>query len=456
MKYFTIYRHLPVFIQNILCSWYGCRLQRQRYGGNYRAMYNDLEQSDKFSEKDILHYKEQKISFILKYAYEHIPFYKKKFDEFGIHPKDFKELNDLRKFPILTKEEVREHWQEMLSDDRGKDDLIPYHTSGSTGKPLHFYWTKQSLRHYWATVWRGRNRFGIRKGDLHLNFPGKLVVPLEQKKPPFWRYNRNLNQYMLNQQHLTEDKVSHIVSFINNQKFVFFVGYPSIIYTLALLVEKNNLKVTTAPKYIFTSAEKVYSNQRELIERIFKGSKIIEHYGFSEEAGAASQCECGCYHEDFEMGHLEIKETGMTKGTLLATGFQNLAMPFIRYEIGDTAIFSTDKCRCGRNSSVIRDIEGRVEDYIMTPEGGRITRLDYILKESNNIIECQIVQREVGSIILRIVRKDSYSIEDEQKILKIISQQFSPKLKVVFDYVARIERTKAGKFKYVVSELSKK
>lgn len=459
MDQFAIYKRMPIFLQNLLCSIQGYRLEQQRYGSGYYSIYDFLKTSDKFDEDQILSYKEEQISKIIEYTYNHCPYYKKRYSKLGLTPKDFKNLNDLQKFPILSKEDVRNNWAGMISNEVNMKELIPYHTSGSTGKALDFFWSKYNLQYYWAVVWRGRQRFGVYKGNKHLNFTGKIVVPIEQNKPPYWRYNKPLNQYMLNMQHLTMLKVKSIVDFINQCDFVFFVGYPSIINTLACLIEESGLIVNNIPQYIFSSAEKMYENQRCNILHTFKGTTIVEHYGFSENAASASKCRKNVYHEDFELGHFELNNSiqtdkGLT-GSMIATGFQNLAMPFIRYEIGDTATFSFDKCDCGLKSQVITDIEGRNGDYVITPEGAHIMRFGYIFKETSSIKECQIVQKELGSIIVRIVKRDNYSLSTEARIRERIKEWISPSILVNFEYVTEIPRTKAGKFKAVVSELNK-
>ena len=163
------------------------------------------------------------------------------------------------------------------------------------------------------------------------------------------------------------------------------------------------------------------------------------------------------YHEDFELGHLEINnpvktEKGVT-GSMVATGFQNFAMPFIRYEIGDTGTFTDKKCDCGLQSQVITDIEGRNGDYVITPEGAHIMRFGYIFKETSSIKECQIVQKELGSLIVRIVKRDNYNKSTEENIREAIKEWISPTIRVNFEYVNEIPRTKSGKFKAVVSEL---
>ena len=457
MNLFSIYKLCPVPLQNFLCTLQGYKLEKQRYNKEYFEIFKTLIDSDKWSKEQILHYKEEHTYRIIEYAFRHCPFYTELYTNLGLTPSDFKGMESLDKFPIITKEDIRNNWKKMLSDEFDRKQLIPYHTSGSTGKALDFFWTKENLQFYWAVVWRGRERFGMYKGDLHLNFTGKIVVPIEQNKPPYWRYNKPLNQFMFNMQHLTETKVKDVVNFINHSNFKFFVGYPSIINTLAVLINDMNLKITHSPQYIFSSAEKMYENQKAAIEQAFPGTTIIEHYGFSENAACASKCHKNVYHEDFELGHLELNNpistpNGQT-GSMVATGFQNFAMPFIRYEIGDTGTFSSSNCKCGLNSQVITDIEGRNGDYVITPEGAHIMRFGYIFKETKDIKECQIVQRELGEMIVRIVKRDSYNLRTEENLKKAIKEWISPTIKVSFEYVNEIPRTKSGKFKAVVSEL---
>ena len=262
---------------------------------------------------------------------------------------------------------------------------------------------------------------------------------------------------MINMQHVTIEKISAFVSFMNSRDFRFMVGYPSIIHAFAQLVEEAGLHIERVPAYLFPSAEKLYAYQAEQIERVFPGIRIMEHYGFSENAACASKCVRGHYHEDYELGHMELDHPvhagcGMS-GALLVTGFQNMGMPFIRYEVGDTATFADESCSCGLHSQVIAEIEGRSEDYVLTPEGTRIMRFDYIFKDARGIKECQVMQRRLGEVVLRIVRRADYDVRTENELRRCVREMISPTLQVSFEYVSEIPRTRAGKFRAVVSEL---
>lgn len=454
----TIYNSSPIIIQNWLCSLQGLKIRKQRFNHFFKETLADLEKSQTLQKEDILTYKEEKLHQILEHAYSTTVFYKQFFDNHHVKPDDFKTLEDIRKFPVLTKEHIREHFKDMISSEVRIEDLIANHTSGSSGKALDFYQTKTSLPYLWAVWWRFRNRFGVQFGDKHLNFTGKLVVPITQKHPPYWRINKPLNQWLINMQHISSDKVETIVDMVEKEQFVFFAGYPSIIHAFASLLREKNIVLEHPPRFIFTGAEKMYDNQREDIEIVMPGVVITDHYGTSEGVINASKCCQNVYHEDFELGHLECEEPHYLssteyEGDILGTSFRNYGMPFIRYKIGDSAIWSNKSCSCGLHSQVIRDIQGRSEDYVITPEGLQLKRFDYLFKNTVGIKECQVVQQQLGEVLFRIVRRDSYSTQTEEVLRKGVADMISPTIACRFEYVNEIKRTIAGKFKAVVSEL---
>jgi phenylacetate-CoA ligase len=146
--------------------------------------------------------------------------------------------------------------------------------------------------------------------------------------------------------------------------------------------------------------------------------------------------------------------TGSPVKSVVCTGFSNDAFPLIRYEVGDNGTWEERKpCPCGRQSRVLLSIEGRKDDYVVTPEGTHIMRFDYVFKDALNVREAQVVQERPGEIKLKLVRRDAYSSEDETVIKREIQRCISPTLQVSFEYVSEIERESGGKFRAVVSSL---
>lgn len=454
----NIYNISPIWAQNLMCSVKGALIKRQRYNEFFFSALEGLLSTQTWTEDNIRRYKEEHLFQIIEYAYQNVPFYKWFYDTHHVSPKDYHSLDDIKKFPVLTKDLIRDNYKDMVSTVYPSKDLISNHTSGSTGKALDFYQTKESLPFIWAVWWRFRNRNGIEFNEKSLNFTGKLIVPMASDEPPYWRINRPLNQWLLNMQHITKEKIGPMVDMINQEHFSFFSGYPSIIYAFSSVAQEMGLICSSPPKAIFTGAEKMYDYQEKDIQALFPDTLITDHYGTSEGVVNASKCKRGHYHEDFELGHIECENprwlsNTQYEGDIIGTCFKNFGMPFIRYKIGDSAIWSTEKCDCGLHSQVIKDIQGRSEDYVITPEGTKIMRFDYLFKDTTDIKECQVVQNEYGVILFRIVRRDNYTIKTEDKLKRKVAEIISPTMACKFEYVPEIERTSAGKFKAVVSNL---
>ena len=204
-------------------------------------------------------------------------------------------------------------------------------------------------------------------------------------------------------------------------------------------------------------AENLLDFQRRAIQK-FTGAILTDQYGCSEGCGNASHCPEFVYHEDFEFGIMEGVELqkGNPARSILCTGFANEAFPFVRYEVGDTGVWQQEDrpCPCGRQSRAILRIEGRKDDYVVTPEGAHIMRFDYVFKDALNVEEVQIVQERLGEITVRAVRRPTYSTADEMAIAREIQRWISPTIGVRFEYVREIEREANGKFRAVRSKLN--
>ncbi|MEN3334563.1 MAG: hypothetical protein V7641_3928 [Blastocatellia bacterium] len=450
-----IYSHLPVALQNLACTAQGFSQRRLRYGGEFRQLLDWLDQSQWWTAEEIKTYQEAQLRQLVAHAYASVPYYRRVFDERKLRPGDIRTLADLEKLPVLTKEEVRRHFKEMVSSDVDYKRLTFCHTSGTTGKSLQFYQEARAIQFRWAVWWRHRQRFGINFDAPYATFTGLAAVPLDQLQPPFWRENRSMRQTIFTMHHIVPAKVQAIVERLNRGGFTYYAGYPSILFVLAGLIEEAGCEITAPPRVIFTGAENLYDHQREVMARVFK-APVTDEYGFSEGCGNAARCEDDLFHEDFEFGILECGnaeriDEQTQQGRILATGFASQAMPFIRYDVGDIGTWQFCDCLCGRQSNVLNRIDGRIEDFVITPEGRRILRFDYVFKDTQNIRDAQVVQREASGICLRIVRRAGYSLADEELLRREIRDCVSVRLAVEFEYVDEIEREPNGKIRAVKS-----
>ena len=154
-----LYPRLPVFLQNATCWYYGKKEARTCFGPLFERHLRDLMESERWSAAEIEAYQNEKLRSLVRHAYENVPFYRERWQSLGITPEDIRSREDLAKLPILTKEDVRQNLDRLLSRNASRDELVLKHTSGTTGKALHFYVSRSSIPFQWAVWWRHRVRF---------------------------------------------------------------------------------------------------------------------------------------------------------------------------------------------------------------------------------------------------------------------------------------------------------
>jgi phenylacetate-CoA ligase len=153
-----------------------------------------------------------------------------------------------------------------------------------------------------------------------------------------------------------------------------------------------------------------------------------------------------------EQGH-PIEEG--QEGIIVGTGLDNWAMPLIRYKVGDVAIPISKQCSCGRGYPLVERIVGRIEDYVVTPEGRYIGRLDHVFKHDLHVVEAQLIQEELDLLLVRVVKDIGYSDKDTSEILHELRNRLGNSMRLEFEFVPRIPREPNGKFRFVVSRVDK-
>jgi phenylacetate-CoA ligase len=454
----AVYRGLPIPLQQVACSLQGLSKARVRLGPGFRRKLGELAASEWWTRDEIAAYQDERLRGLVRHAYENVPFYRERLQELGLTPRDIRGVADLPKLPLLTKEDVRRHGERLVADGANRRRLIPGSTGGTTGTALRFYSSPDAVAFQWAVWWRHRRRFDLSPEDWHVNFTGKPVAAREQTAPPYWRWNLPMRQLLFGMQHLTAEKSPAFLDCLARHRFPFWSGYPSIIHAFVLAAGEAGARIPSPPRVVVTGAETLSARQRRDIQQA-TGAVLTDQYGLAEGCGNASQCPAGNYHEDFEFGILECVEgaraEGGSRGRVVCTGLADLDFPFIRYDVGDLALFREReaRCPCGRGSAMLAAIEGRADDAIVTPEGLRISAFDYIFDDTPRVKECQIVQERPGAITVRVMRRPAYTQADEDFIRAEIRRWISPSLQAQFEYPAEIEREPNGKFRAVKSLL---
>ncbi len=455
----AIYDKAPYGVQNILLNLYALGIHRERYGKPFTLAFEELQQTQWFSPEKIHLYQAERLRSLVKHAYETVPFYQKRYDEHGVRPEDIKDLTDLSRLPILTREDVRTAGNTLISSRFSKRNLFHGHTSGTTGSPLSCYWDKQTCVYNNATDWRQKLWAGVKYGDGIALFLGRTIVPTAKTHPPFWQHDRIHNMLWMSSFHLSEEHLPHHLSKLRQFHPVAIEGYPSTTYILARYLK--NIGQTFPVKAVFTSSETLLPQQRTLIEESFQ-APVFDFFGMAERVAFATQCaEVHEYHLNFEYAVNEIIDSNHNlvepgqEGYLVGTSLLNFGMPFIRYKTSDITAINTERCTCGRHMPRFKGVTTKDEDIVVTPEGKLISSsvLTHPFKPLDAVQESQIIQEKIDFLRIKIVRGENYSEADSAHLISALQERVGSRMHIKLEFVENIPRTKSGKFRWVISKI---
>jgi len=455
----SIYDKVPYHIQSVLLNLYAICIHRERYGKPFARAFKELQKTQWFSPDQIYQYQFERLKELVKHSYDTVPFYRKRYDEYGVRPGDIKDIDDISRLPLLTREDVQVAGDKLISSKYSKAKLVHGHTSGTTGSPLSCYWDKPTCVFNNAVDWRQKLWAGVHYGDRISLFLGRTIVPTHKTNPPFWQHDRIHNMLWMSSFHLSEEYLPHYLEKLKKYRPAAIEGYPSTIYILARYLKKISEKL--AVKAVFTSSETLLPIQRSLIEEYFQ-APVYDFYGLAERVAFASQCaEAHEYHLNFEFAVNEIVdadgipvESGK-EGYLVGTSLLNYGMPFIRYKNSDVTAIKTGQCSCGRYMPRFSGVATKDEDIVVTPEGKFVSSsvLTHPFKPLDAVLESQILQEKIDFIRVKIVPRKDYSEKDSVHLISALHERLGSKMSIELEFVESIPRTSSGKFRWVISKV---
>jgi phenylacetate-CoA ligase len=252
--------------------------------------------------------------------------------------------------------------------------------------------------------------------------------------------------------------MAQYVDSINKYNYKYLRGYASSIDFFSQYIDNNNLEISS-PNGIFTTAEKLYPHMRKRIENTFD-CNVFDTYGLNDGGVSAYECsEHTGLHIDMERSVMEIVDENGCQiengiGKILATSLENYAMPLLRYDTGDLGNIIDDVCGCGRKYKLLKEIIGRQQEMLQTPEGKYVHGefFTHIIWEVDGVLEFQVVQETLSKIKIKMVVDEIFDTKQLDYIRELISKK-SEDWDVEFYLVDKIDRTKAGKYKFVINNL---
>ena len=451
-----IYSNLPDLFQGILISVFNFLAYRKRYGGLYKNYVKILKANRLLSLQDLKNLQANRFAEVVNRANSTSVFYKNNYD----NTRDDFTLNNIKNLPIINKELLRSNIEEVYTIK--KENGIVSKTGGTTGKSLTVLYTHANMQERFAMLDDFRSRFGYELGKKTAWFSGKkLLTSSDVKKNRFWKTDHLYKVRYYSTFHIKEDYLKHYIKNLIEFKPEYMVGFPSTIAEIAKYGLKNNIEFPpNVIKAIFPTAETITDEIRTVIESYFK-TKMHNQYASSEGAPFIFECSNNKLHLELQSGVFEVLDQDNNpaqSGKLVVTSFTTEGTPLIRYDIGDSITLAneTETCSCGNNNPLVKEILGRIDDYIFSAENGKINlgNVSNTLKDTKGIIKFQVIQDHLDEITI-LLQKDEklYNSKMEEIFLRNWKDRLGSSIKINLKYVDDIPVEASGKFRIVKNNI---
>ena len=311
----------------------------------------------------------------LLHAYTHSPYYRASFDAAGVHPEEVRSLDDIRRFPFINKQTLRD--RQLAVPPFGDLVAVPERdivyisaSSGSTGVPTASpfsstdfdEWIDYEARQFWSSGLRPEDRYAHSLNfSLFVGGPCVLgaqklgALSIHAGTVPSERLLAILRQFQ-------------VTAIWTTPSYAWYLGETAI-------KEGIDLRKDLAVRRIFVAGEPGGSipETRQRIEDLW-GASVYDYYGLSDIFGScAGMCEekDGLHwaedHILVEVLHPDtnepVEEGG--RGELVLTTLRKTARPMVRFRTGDIVSFTAEPCGCGRTSIRLQGVHGRLDDMLI-------------------------------------------------------------------------------------------
>ncbi|MDD3014406.1 MAG: hypothetical protein PHC34_11945 [Candidatus Gastranaerophilales bacterium] len=417
--------------------------------------YKELKKRDLMTQEELREIQWEKLKSLINHCYENIPYYRKLFDHHGIHPKNIKNQKDFAQIPILTKQDIKENFNDLINPNLSKKDIFYDSTSGSTGIPLQLArsWDDQeygAALKYRSNAWCGWNYWhksvwlvsDTRRITELESIKGRIILGIQRK-------------LVINTKKITRENMFKWADQIKKYKPRHIYGYSSIITEFSRFLTDNKISVSGI-EGVFSTAEIL--SERELISKAFN-APVYDQYGSSEIFCTAHECPKGKMHLNIDEVFVEFEDIADDQEIkkMIFTPLYLYGMPLLRYDLQDAAIPCEEHCDCDLPYPVINLQVGRISDNLISDKSKLVSGVTlswYFTDATNGIAQYQLIQETFKDITIKIVCEDKFKEENECSIKELLAEMLnSTDLNINFEYVDTIIPGKNGKYRPISSKV---
>ena len=420
-------------------------------GTNSMVWYHRIQEMNTWDKEQIRAWQEEQLQRIVDQAYNHTAYWKRVFDERGLKPSDIRAMEDLKKLPIITKNDVRAHYDEIVPDNVKEFRHRKDQTGGTTGEPMRYLVSEDVWGFVTANKIAAWKTTGYRYGDAFMALGSASIF---QKKAPFVRRVLDMirNEKAENSMNLDDALCQQYIDLLNKKRIHYIYGYASAIYLLAKYALDHKIDM----RYMrgsFTTSENLTDVYRETIEKAF-GCRVMDCYGSRDAAVTCFEISPKNYHVGYGAFVEVVDEFELKTGTLIATNLLNMAFPLLRYEFGDVA--ELDNNYAEYNGQVLHQIFGRTSDVLRLDNGHVLTSPGFTILMRNFNVKAYDIQKLSGSHVrMQVQVADGWDKEQEKKLIAEMQRFVGKGCEFTLEYVDHFKTLKNGKRHYFMNDLSK-
>ena len=397
----------------------------------------------------------KKLRSMIRYAYENVPFYHRRFEQNKVKPDDIVSIDDLIKIPVTTKSQIQScPLQDLVSRTVDLERCITRSTSGSMGEPLTIAVSGKVVDFEGALWHRALSENGLGSRDR------MSVIGDPRSFPRNARFFESFG--FLKRQYISIfDHVETQLKLLEQFKPHAIKGYPSSLAILADFCKQRT--IAFKPRLIFATSEILDRKSRELISSVFEAD-VTDYYASQEFGLLAWEChEHIGYHMNLDGVAMEFVKDGEAaalgeRGEILCTSLFNETMPLIRYEIGDVGIPIEEQCSCGRTLPLMKIVEGRKDDFLTSIDGRMISPtvfFPYPFKDFEGIKQFKVIQERRDKLTIQMVTGEGF-LRADRRLMEArdnVKRLFGEEMEVEFQMLERIDRDQSGKLRKIVSDI---
>jgi phenylacetate-CoA ligase len=434
-------------------------LQEKLKGHDTVAVRRELEESQWWTREQIEDHQFRRLQELLSSAASNVPYYRELFRNIGFDPARFNALDQIKKLPWLTKPLIRANVEALKHAH--PIGLERSSTGGSSGQPLAFFIGRERVSHDVAAKWRATRWWDVDIGDPEVVVWGSPIEIGAQDNVRILR-DRLMRSHLLNAFEMSESNLDVYLQRIRALEPKMVFGYPYSITLLASHAQKRGLRLDDlGVKAVFVTSEMLYDHQREKISEVF-GCPVANGYGGRDAGFIAHECALGGMHITAEDIIVELIDSdGLAvpdgePGEVVVTHLCSRDFPFIRYRTGDIAVKDTQPCSCGRQLPLLREVQGRTNDFLVALDGKLLPcgAFTYLMRETEGIDSFKVVQESLSLTRVQIVRQAGLDEALRAKLIKGFRHRLGESVQVEVTLVESIAAQGNGKYRYVVSNVA--